>query len=46
MVLVKMKIVELGKFDIKIDFKVCEDWDGDWCVYDMIVEGISLFDVK
>jgi|TARA_Y100001963_G_scaffold67595_1_gene94188 phospholipid transport system substrate-binding protein len=45
-VLVKTKIVEPGKPDIKIDFKVREDRDGDWRAYDMIAEGISLLDAK
>ncbi len=42
----KTKIVEPGKPDIKIDFKVREDRDGDWRAYDMIAEGISLLDAK
>ncbi|KPM82346.1 MULTISPECIES: ABC transporter substrate-binding protein [Pseudoalteromonas] len=45
-VVVKTKIVEPGKPDIKIDFKVREDRDGDWRAYDMIAEGISLLDAK
>ncbi len=45
-VVVKTKIVEPGKPDIKIDFKVREDRDGNWRAYDMIAEGISLLDAK
>lgn len=43
---VKTKIVEAGKPDIKIDFKVREDRSGEWRAYDMIAEGISLLDAK
>ena len=46
MVVVKTKIVEAGKPDIKIDFKVREDRSGEWRAYDMIAEGISLLDAK
>jgi len=42
----KGKIVEAGKPDIKIDFKVREDRSGEWRAYDMIAEGISLLDAK
>jgi phospholipid transport system substrate-binding protein len=45
-VVVKTKIVEAGKPDIKIDFKVREDRSGEWRAYDMIAEGISLLDAK
>jgi phospholipid transport system substrate-binding protein len=45
-VVVKTKIVESGKPDIKIDFKVREDRSGEWRAYDMIAEGISLLDAK
>ncbi|WP_213609063.1 ABC transporter substrate-binding protein [Pseudoalteromonas sp.] len=45
-VVVKTKIVEPGKPDIKIDFKVREDRSGEWRAYDMIAEGISLLDAK
>ena len=45
-VLVKTKIVESGKPDIKIDFKVREDRSGEWRAYDMVAEGISLLDAK
>ena len=45
-VVVKTKIVEAGKPDIKIDFKVREDRSGEWRAYDMIAEGISLLDSK
>ena len=46
LVLVKTKIVEPGKPEIKIDFKVREDRDGEWRAYDMVAEGISLLDAK
>ena len=45
-VMIKTKIVEAGKPDIKIDFKVREDRSGEWRAYDMIAEGISLLDAK
>ena len=45
-VVVKTKIIEDGKPDIKIDFKVREDRSGEWRAYDMIAEGISLLDAK
>ncbi|MGO3299173.1 MAG: MlaC/ttg2D family ABC transporter substrate-binding protein [Pseudoalteromonas sp.] len=45
-VLVKTKIVESGKPDIKIDFKVRENRSGEWRAYDMVAEGISLLDAK
>ena len=45
-VLVKTKIVEPGKPEIKIDFKVREDRSGEWRAYDMVAEGISLLDAK
>ncbi|WP_338365943.1 ABC transporter substrate-binding protein [uncultured Pseudoalteromonas sp.] len=45
-VVVKTKIVEEGKPDIKIDFKVRENRSGEWRAYDMIAEGISLLDAK
>jgi phospholipid transport system substrate-binding protein len=45
-VVVKTKIVEGGKPDIRIDFKVREDRSGEWRAYDMIAEGISLLDAK
>ncbi|CAM4281717.1 MlaC/ttg2D family ABC transporter substrate-binding protein [Pseudoalteromonas ostreae] len=46
LVLVKTKIIEPGKPEIKIDFKVREDRDGEWRAYDMVAEGISLLDAK
>ena len=46
LVLVKTKIVEPGKPEIKIDFKVREDRGGEWRAYDMVAEGISLLDAK
>ncbi|KTD99248.1 MlaC/ttg2D family ABC transporter substrate-binding protein [Pseudoalteromonas sp. H71] len=45
-VVVKTKIIEDGKPDIRIDFKVREDRSGQWRAYDMIAEGISLLDAK
>ena len=44
--IVKTKIVEAGKPDIKIDFKVRRGKDNDWRAYDMMAEGISLLDAK
>ncbi|MBE0376637.1 MlaC/ttg2D family ABC transporter substrate-binding protein [Pseudoalteromonas prydzensis] len=46
LVLVKTKIIEPGKPEIKIDFKVREDRGGEWRAYDMVAEGISLLDAK
>ncbi len=45
-VVVKTRIVEEGKPNIDIAFKVRKDKDGDWRAYDMIAEGISLLDAK
>jgi phospholipid transport system substrate-binding protein len=45
-VVVETKIIEDGKPDIRIDFKVREDRSGQWRAYDMIAEGISLLDAK
>jgi phospholipid transport system substrate-binding protein len=44
--IVKTRIVEPGKPDIKIDFKVRKDKDNEWRAYDMMAEGISLLDAK
>ncbi|WP_283710016.1 MlaC/ttg2D family ABC transporter substrate-binding protein [Pseudoalteromonas prydzensis] len=46
LVLVKTKIIEPGKPEIKIDFKVRADRSGEWRAYDMVAEGISLLDAK
>ncbi|KZN37323.1 MlaC/ttg2D family ABC transporter substrate-binding protein [Pseudoalteromonas luteoviolacea] len=43
---VKTKIVEDGKPDIKIDFKVRKNKNGEWRAFDMMAEGISLLDAK
>lgn len=43
---VKTKIVESGKPDINIGFKVKKNKKGDWQAYDMVAEGISLLDAK
>ncbi|MCF2857481.1 ABC transporter substrate-binding protein [Pseudoalteromonas sp. SMS1] len=43
---VKTKIVEAGKPDIKIDFKVRKNKNGEWRAFDMMAEGISLLDAK
>ena len=45
-IVVKTKIIEEGKPDIRIAFKVREDRDGQWRAYDMVAEGISLLDAK
>lgn len=44
--IVRTRIVEQGKPDISIDFKVRRDKDNEWRAYDMIAEGISLLDAK
>ncbi|WP_083330397.1 MULTISPECIES: MlaC/ttg2D family ABC transporter substrate-binding protein [Pseudoalteromonas] len=44
--IVKTTIVEEGKPDIKIDFKVRRDSNNEWRAYDMMAEGISLLDAK
>ncbi|MBD1581038.1 MlaC/ttg2D family ABC transporter substrate-binding protein [Pseudoalteromonas sp. S16_S37] len=44
--IVKTTIVEPGKPDIKIDFKVRRDSNNEWRAYDMMAEGISLLDAK
>jgi phospholipid transport system substrate-binding protein len=46
LVLVKTKIVEPGKPDIQIDFKVRKTKSGEWKGFDMLPEGISLLDAK
>ncbi|KZN51324.1 ABC transporter substrate-binding protein [Pseudoalteromonas luteoviolacea] len=43
---VRTKIVEAGKPDIKIDFKVRQNKQGEWRAFDMMAEGISLLDAK
>ncbi|KID57874.1 toluene tolerance protein [Pseudoalteromonas luteoviolacea] len=43
---VRTKIVEAGKPDIKIDFKVRKNKQGEWRAFDMMAEGISLLDAK
>lgn len=45
-IMVKTKIIESGKPDIRIDFKVRQDRGGDWRAFDMVAEGISLLDAK
>jgi phospholipid transport system substrate-binding protein len=44
--IVKTRIIEPGKPDIKIDFKVRKDKANEWRAYDMMAEGISLLDAK
>lgn len=44
--IVRTRIVEQGKPDISIDFKVRRDKDNQWRAYDMMAEGISLLDAK
>lgn len=44
--IVKTKIVEAGKPDIRIDFKVRKGKNNEWRAYDMMAEGISLLDAK
>ncbi|ESP95311.1 MULTISPECIES: MlaC/ttg2D family ABC transporter substrate-binding protein [Pseudoalteromonas] len=43
---VKTRIIEAGKPDIKIDFKVRKNKQGEWRAFDMMAEGISLLDAK
>ncbi|MBQ4838216.1 MlaC/ttg2D family ABC transporter substrate-binding protein [Pseudoalteromonas luteoviolacea] len=43
---VKTRIIEAGKPDIKIDFKVRKNKKGEWRAFDMMAEGISLLDAK
>ena len=43
---VKTRIIEAGKPDIKIDFKVRKGKNNEWRAYDMMAEGISLLDAK
>ena len=44
--MVRTKIVESGKPDISIAFKVKKDSKGEWRAFDMVAEGISLLDAK
>lgn len=44
--IVKTKIIEAGKPDIRIDFKVRKGKNNEWRAYDMMAEGISLLDAK
>ncbi|WP_018692475.1 MlaC/ttg2D family ABC transporter substrate-binding protein [Algicola sagamiensis] len=47
MVTIKTKIVEKGRPDINIDFKVRKNKkSGEWKAFDMVAEGISLLDSK
>jgi phospholipid transport system substrate-binding protein len=46
LVLVKTTILEPGKPDIQIDFKVRKTKSGEWKGFDMLPEGISLLDAK
>ncbi len=43
---VKTEIVEPGKPTIDIVFKLRQDKSGEWRVYDLVAEGISLLDAK
>mgnify|MGYP006163619381 CR=1 FL=1 len=44
---VKTRVIDPGKPDIKIDFKLRRGKDSDnWLVFDMVAEGISLLDSK
>lgn len=44
---VKTRVIDPGKPDIKIDFKLRRSKDSDnWLVFDMVAEGISLLDSK
>ena len=43
---VKTEIIESGKPTIDIIFKMRQDKQGQWRVYDLVAEGISLLDAK
>ncbi|MFY8274663.1 MlaC/ttg2D family ABC transporter substrate-binding protein [Pseudoalteromonas sp. SSDWG2] len=43
---IKTEIVESGKPTIDIVFKLRQDKQGTWRVYDLVAEGISLLDAK
>lgn len=45
-VVVKATIVESGKPNIHLGFKMRKQKDNSWAAYDMLVEGISLLDAK
>ncbi len=45
-VTVKTRIIDQGKPDIHIHFKVKRTKSGDWKAYDMVAEGISLLESK
>ncbi|MBE0364989.1 phospholipid transport system substrate-binding protein [Pseudoalteromonas ulvae UL12] len=44
--MIRTKIIESGKPDINIAFKVKKDSQGQWRAFDMVAEGISLLDAK
>lgn len=45
-VIIRTKVVDEGKPDINIDFKVRKTKKKGWLAYDMVAEGISLLDSK
>lgn len=45
-VVVKATIIETGKPNIHLGFKMRKQKDHSWAAYDMLVEGISLLDAK
>ncbi|MGR9074338.1 MAG: MlaC/ttg2D family ABC transporter substrate-binding protein [Gammaproteobacteria bacterium] len=40
--LVKTQVLQPGKVPVKIDYRMIKDKRGEWKVYDIIIEGISL----
>ena len=46
MAVVKATILETGKPNIQLAFKLRKQKDNTWAAYDMLVEGISLLDAK
>ncbi len=44
--MVRTELKESGKPDIQIDFKFRQDNKGQWKVYDLVAEGISLLSAK
>jgi phospholipid transport system substrate-binding protein len=45
-IIIKTRVIDPGKPDIKIEFKLRRGKDDNWLVYDMVAEGISLLDSK
>ncbi len=43
---IKVDIIDTPRPDIKLEFKLRQDKDGDWEAFDMIAEGVSLLSSK